>query len=266
MWSNRFDDWNVRIMTPIFDTHTHMYAADFDADRAAVIARAAKAGVVRIITVSETLVDAHKNLALARLHPEVLTAAGLYPTHLNWDTAFKMHDFIRRYHNELVAIGEVGLDYWIVKDEQGREIQRQIFKSFVKLSLELDLPLNVHSRSAGRKAVDLLIQNGAKKVQLHAFDGKVGSALLAIEAGYFFSIPPSLIRSRQKQKLVRHLPLSSLLLETDSPVLGPAPGLRNEPANIVISIEMIASIKKVSKEEVIETVYDNTLRLYGRRF
>jgi TatD DNase family protein len=253
-------------MYPIFDTHTHMYAADFDADRAAVIKRARKAGVLRIITVSETLADARNNLTLARSHPELLAAAGLYPTHLKWDAALELHDFVRQHRDELVAIGGVGLDYWMVKDDQGRTIQRQIFKSFVKLSIELDMPLNVHSRSAGRKAVDLLIQNDAKKVQLHAFDGKAGSALLAVEAGYFFSIPPSLIRSRQKQKLVRQLPLSSLLLETDSPVLGPDPGRRNEPGNIITSLDMIAGIKNSSKEEVIEAVYDNTLRLYGRRF
>jgi TatD DNase family protein len=252
-------------MHPIIDTHTHLCDDSFDADRAEVIENARRAGVMRIITVGETLADARKNLALAKEHPELLPAAGLYPTHLNWDAAYKLHDFIRQHRDELVSIGEVGLDYWIVKDDREREIQRQIFKGFMALSLELDLPLNVHSRSAGRHAVDLLLQNNARKVQLHAFDGKYGAALPALEAGYFFSIPPSVIRSRQKQKLVRQLPLSSLLLETDSPVLGPDPVKRNEPANIISSIDMIAAIKNILKEEVAETLYNNTLRLYGVR-
>jgi TatD DNase family protein len=109
----------------------------------------------------------------------------------------------------------------------------------------------------------MLLEHGARKVQLHAFDGKAASALQAAEAGFFFSIPPSVIRSRQKQKLVKRLPLSSLLIETDSPVLGPLPKERNEPANAVIAVDAIAEIKGVDRTEVLQTVYQNTLGLYG---
>ncbi len=85
----------------------------------------------------------------------------------------------------------------------------------------------------------------------------------AREAGFFFSIPPSVIRSRQKQKLVKRLPLSRLLIETDSPVLGPSPKERNEPATAVIAVEAIAEIKGVPRTEVLQTAYQNTRRLYG---
>jgi TatD DNase family protein len=98
---------------------------------------------------------------------------------------------------------------------------------------------------------------------MHAFDGKASAALPAVEAGYYFSIPPSVVRSRQKQKLVKNLPLSCLLLETDSPVLGPTPDERNEPANVRISINAIAEIKGLHEAEVIEAVTENTRRLYG---
>jgi TatD DNase family protein len=113
--------------------------------------------------------------------------------------------------------------------------------------------------------VSLLLEKGAKKVQLHAFDGKASAALPAVEAGYYFSVPPSIVRSRQKQKLVRQLPLSCLLLETDSPVLGVDPARRNEPADILYSIEAIAEIKGVSQMKVAQSAYENTLRLYGER-
>ena len=174
-----------------------------------------------------------------------------------------MIDFIRKEQKKLVAIGEVGLDYWVIKDETAKETQRGIFGQFIDLSLELDLPLNVHSRSAGRHAVAMLIERGAQKVQLHAFDGRAGAAMPAVEAGYFFSIPPSAIRSRQKQKLVKQLPLSCLLIETDSPVLGPAANERNEPANLIISLNAIAEIKNVPKEQIMEIVTYNTQYLYG---
>ena len=165
---------------------------------------------------------------------------------------------------EVVGIGEVGLDYWVVKEAAARELQQEILKQFVELSKELNLPLNIHSRSAGRHAIALLLENNAPRVQMHAFDGKAGAALPAVEAGYFFSIPPSVIRSRQKQKLVKQLPLSCQLVETDSPVLGPSPEERNEPANILQSIKAIAALKDVTEEEVIAAVSENTKRLYGK--
>jgi TatD DNase family protein len=174
-----------------------------------------------------------------------------------------MHAFIRKARSRLAAIGEVGLDFWVVKEEADKNLQKEIFKGFIELSRELDLPLNVHSRSAGRHAVALLLENGASRVQMHAFDGKASAAMPAVEAGFFFSIPPSVVRSRQKQKLVKHLPLSCLLVETDSPVLGPEPNTRNEPANVTVSIRTIAELKNVNQREVIEAVAENTTRLYG---
>jgi TatD DNase family protein len=176
-----------------------------------------------------------------------------------------MEALIRQKREGLVAIGEVGLDHWKVKEPAERELQREIFTRFVRLSLELDLPLNIHSRSAGRHVVSLLLEEGAQRVQLHAFDGKPASALPAVEAGYFFSIPPSVVRSRQKQKLVRRLPLSCLLLETDSPVLSAVPGERNEPAQVRISLQAIAELKQLPEQQVAEAVTQNTRRLLGDR-
>jgi TatD DNase family protein len=245
------------------DTHTHICDAAFDADRADVLARAEHSGIRAIIAVGEDLADGEKNLALARKFPILKPAAGLYPTRLDVTAAEEMVAFIRDNRSALAAIGEVGLDFWVVKSAEARALQSDIFARFIDLSIELDLPLNVHSRSAGRHAVDLLIAKGAKRVQMHAFDGKITAARPALEAGYFFSVPPSIVRSRQKQKLVRHLPLDCLLVETDSPVLGPDPHGRNEPANLNVSVRAIAEIKAVPEERVIEAVVANTRALYG---
>jgi len=245
------------------DTHTHICDAVFDADRAEVLARAEQSGIRAIIAVGEDLADGQKNLFLAREFPILKPAAGLYPTHLDLPAAEEMTAFIRAKRAELCAVGEVGLDFWVVKSEKERSLQKEIFARFIALSIELDLPLNVHSRSAGRHAVDLLVAKGARRVQMHAFDGKITAARPALAAGYFFSIPPSIVRSRQKQKLVRHLPLDCLLLETDSPVLGPESGARNEPANLTVSIRAIAGIKNIPEERVVEAVVENTRKLYG---
>ena len=245
------------------DTHTHICDEAFNADRADVLARAEQSGIRAIIAVGEDLADGEKNLALAREFPILKPAAGLYPTRLDFAAAEEVVAFIRANRTALWAIGEVGLDFWVVKAAEARAVQSDIFVRFIDLSIELDLPLNVHSRSAGRHAVDLLTRNGARRVQMHAFDGKITTARPALEAGYFFSVPPSIVRSRQKQKLVRHLPLDCLLVETDSPVLSPDPHGRNEPVNLKVSVRAIAEIKAVPEERVIEAVVANTRALYG---
>ena len=248
----------------LIDTHAHLGDPLFDDDRDAVLDRAREAGVLAVVTVGETLQDARRNLELAETHAGVIRpAAGLYPTYLDLEQAVAMDGLIRENRDRLVAIGEVGLDYWKVRDEADQQVQREIFGRFIELSLDLDLPLNVHSRSAGRHAVALLLERGARRVQLHAFDGKPSAALPAVEAGYFFSIPPSVVRSRQKQKLVRQLPLSCLLLETDSPVLGPVPSVRNEPANIRVALQTVSEIKGVREEELAEIIMNNTRRILG---
>lgn len=247
----------------LIDVHAHLGDSAFDADRSAVLRRAEQAGVKAVVSVGETLEDARKNLDLAREFPQMLPTAGLYPTHLDLVQADAVESLIRRERPRLVAIGEVGLDHWVVQDEAERELQREIFARFIDLSLELDLPLNVHSRSAGRPTIALLLERGATRVLLHAFDGRAARAEPAVEAGYFFSVPPSVVRSPQKQKLVRRLPLSCLCVETDSPVLGPTREERNEPGNVQVSLQAIAELKELPRREVEEAVVENTHRLFG---
>jgi len=248
----------------IIDTHTHLYDPVFEQDIDAVLDRAQKEGVGAVISVSENLSDAQKNLQLAARFPQIKPAAGLYPTILDIEQAAVIRELIRQNRSTFVAIGEVGLDYWKVKEEKDRVIQKDIFNRFIQLSLEQDLPLNVHSRSAGRHAIALLVAEKAHKVQLHAFDGKASTARPGVDAGYFFSIPTSIVRSRQKQKLVRYLPLDCLLVETDSPVLGPIAQDRNEPANIISALDALCDLKKVKKSQLIDIIYQNTCRLYGK--
>jgi len=254
------------VASGLVDAHAHLSAAEFRDDLETVLAGAAAAGVTRIITVGETLEDAEANVALAARFPQVKVCAGLYPTILDREAAAALLAFIRAHRDSLVGIGEVGLDHWIVKDAADRDLQRQIFAEFIALSNELDLSLNVHSRSAGRATVQFLKQGRARRVLLHAFDGKASAALEGAAAGFFFSIPPSVVRSVQKQKLVRALPLERLLLETDSPVLGPDPAARNEPRNLRVACQAVAGLKGVPFEEVAERTTANARQLFPLAF
>jgi len=252
----------------IIDTHAHLCDSAFDADRAEVLSRARAAGVAGVVCVGESLEDARKNLVLAQEDPLLLPAAGLYPDRFDLGEAEALIQLIRKERGRLVAVGEVGLDRWIIKRAPESEqaeletLQRELFLRFIDLAIELDLPLNVHSRSAGRQAIAAMLGRGAGRVQMHAFDGKASTAQPAVEAGYYFSVPPSIVRSRQKQKLFGHLPLSCLLVESDSPVLGPQPGVRNEPAHTVTALRAIAQIKQLPEQQVAEAVAENTARLY----
>jgi len=250
----------------LIDAHAHMADKAFAADLEAVLEAAAAVGVGGIITVGENLEDAQRVLELAEKFSLLKPCAGLYPETLDLAMADAMVTFIRAHRDRLVGIGEVGLDHWVVKEAEGWAVQEHTFAQFVALSEECDLPLNVHSRSAGRHTIRFLREKGARKVLMHAFDGKASAALEGIEAGYYFSIPPSVVRSPQKQKLLRHLPLDRLVLESDSPVLGPDPTARNEPKNVLVACEAIALAKGVSLAEAARVTTENALRLFPKAF
>jgi TatD DNase family protein len=259
----------------MIDCHAHLAGAAFDADRDAVRRRAAQAGVRAVLVVGE---DSQDNARVMRViagaepngcvllpclgfHPDRFADDRPLPTRGEMDAAI---DQIRDSADELAGIGEVGLDYWYVKDRERRRAQGELLERLAALSRELGLALNVHSRSAGHYALDLLSSAGVERVLMHAFDGKAAHAVRAAEAGFLFSVPPSVVRSGQKQKLVRRLPLESLALESDSPVLGPDRDARNEPANLRFARDFIARAHGVSEERVVEVTSANARRMFPR--
>ncbi|KAI8582919.1 hypothetical protein K450DRAFT_225449 [Umbelopsis ramanniana AG] len=231
------------------------------------------------------LLDAPKVLKLAaQSNGLILAGVGLHPVQtynendeqiersVTLDDFEKFLPYVRKCidDKQICCVGEVGLDFspHIVRnkdmpEEHYRDIQTQVFRKQIELAIKADLPLNVHSRSAGHYAIEELQKAGAKRAVLHAFDGKASHALKGVEAGYYFSVPPSIIRSPQKQKLVSSLPLSHLLLETDSPALGPTKGDDNQPANAIISAQEIARIKDIDVSEVIRITGENARHLFS---
>lgn len=259
----------------MIDCHAHLAAEDFDPDRSDVRLRAAEAGVTAVLVVGEDPADNERVLRVLAEAPGVgvrmLPCLGFHPDRFADDLPLPTRPEIdavlaqiRGRATDLAAIGEVGLDYWYTKDPDRRRAQGELLNEMAALSEELGLALNVHSRSAGHYTVDLLLASGAKRVLMHAFDGKAAHAVRAAEAGFLFSVPPSVVRSDQKQKLVRRLPLECLCLESDSPVLGPEREVRNEPANLALARDFIAGAHGVSPERVDEITSANALRLFPR--
>jgi TatD DNase family protein len=202
-------------------------------------------------------------MQIGRENESVYTSIGLDPIFCEF--AESALSIINDNSDNIVSIGEVGLDHFRERDHSQRDLQESAFKKFIDLSNELKIPIQIHSRSAGKKALEVLEENDASAVHMHAFDGKASYARSASRnLDYYFSIPTSVVRSTQKQKLVKAISLERLLLETDSPVLGVEKGERNEPANIGIALKEVASILRREEEEVREIVLENSLRLYTR--
>ncbi|XP_067901102.1 putative deoxyribonuclease tatdn3 isoform X7 [Heterodontus francisci] len=242
-------------MNGFIDCHCHLAAREFLTDIDAVIEQAKKAGLLALVAVAEHSGEFERLIELSDKYTGfVLPCLGVHPVQGNSP------------QEQRAATLQVGLDFTprFASTEAQKNEQRKVFIEQIEIAKQLDLPLNVHSRSAGRPTINLLKEQGAKKVLLHAFDGKPSVAMEGVKAGFFFSIPPSIIRSEQKQKLVKQLPLEFMCLETDSPALGPEKQMRNEPKNISISCQYIAQIKGLSVENVMEVTTRNACKLFPK--
>ncbi len=190
----------------LIDCHSHISHSIFDQDRERVIKQAQRAGVKIIIAVGENIDDSRLVLKMCRKYPGVLLPCiGIHPDAFAEDrkapTDADIADIIaliRDNRQDLFGIGEVGLDYRVVKSEKRRLKQQAFLSQIVDPSNELSLPLNVHCRSAGHYTLDLMARCNAKKVLMHAFDGRASYAMQAFnDRRWIFSIPPSIIRSSQ---------------------------------------------------------------------
>ena len=245
------------------DVHCHLNDEDFSEDREEVIKRAKAVGVKAIIDSSIDFASGLLSLQLQNKYKGfVFSSLGLDPSIMNEGEFKRVLELIEQNKDSIVGIGEVGLDFYRIRDEKEQAKQRERFRKFINLAKKLNKPLIVHSRSAGKYAIQVLIEAPPPNVLMHAFDGKVGWAEKGVEAGFYFSIPTSVWHSEQKMRLVAVLPIERMLLETDSPVLGPRRGERNEPANLHFAAKKIAEIKGMPIEEVKNHTTQNAIRFF----
>lgn len=244
----------------LIDTHAHLDFPQFDNDRKEVIERAKKEGIIIInsglgpegIEKTIKLVDEYK----------IFATLGLSPTEFNDDIIENTIELIKKYRDRIIGIGEVGLDYYWVKEPEKRKKEIENFRIFIELSKELNFPLLVHSRDAESDTIKEL-KSADKPTILHCFSGTIKQAEEAISFGCPISIPTSVIYSRKKQELAKHIPINSIVLETDAPYLSPVPKTRNEPANVKLCAEKIAELREIDYSIVEETTTGNARKFFN---
>ncbi len=239
------------------DVHCHLTAPELIQNLSEVIESSIRSGLRFVVTSGLGYRDCLKALEISD-YKFVYPSLGIAPYELRGYE--EVLSLIEKERSRIVAIGEVGLDFWKGKREE-RDLQKRVFEEFIELAKSLDIPIIVHSRSAGKYAIEILLRHQINRVIMHAFDGRASHAQKAAEKGFMFSIPPSIARSSQKQKLVRKLPLDSLLLESDAPVLAPAPNEINYPENVRVSAQWISKLKDVPFDKVAEKTYFNAVEV-----
>jgi len=253
----------------LVDIHAHLEDSSFDNDLDEVIERAKKANVRCIINSGTNQKRNERSLELSKRYDIVRASLGLYPTEViknSEEELQKQIEFIEKNKNKIVAIGEIGLDYYEIKNSKSinkiKDQQKKLFEKLISLAEKTNLPVIIHSRKAEQDVLDILESSNLRRVIMHCFSGNMKLVKRIEENGYFASIPPIIAFSTHFQKVVETLPSTQLLTETDAPYLSPVKGERNEPSNIAYTIDSISQIKKVTKEEVEKIIFMNFQKLF----
>ena len=205
-----------------------------------------------------------KVLDLAKRFSEVKFSAGMYPIDALKLSEKEIDNEIKTIvnnKNKVFAVGEIGLD--LKEEKTDLERQKKVFAKFVKLGIELDKPVIVHSRKAELETIELLQKLKAKKVIMHCFTGKLNLAERIARNGWFLSIPANVKYVEQFQQIAKKIPIENLFCETDSPYLHPDRMWPNEPANVIESYKKIAEIKRIKLKDAEKKIEDNFKRLFG---
>ncbi len=249
----------------LVDSHCHLDATEFDADRAAVIARARAADVTVQVIPAIALDGFGKLRDLCASTPGLHPAYGLHPMFLAAHQPEHL-DLLRGWieRERPVAIGECGLDFFV--EGLDREAQRMYFQRQLELAREFNLPLIVHARSAVEETIAAIRRIGNLRGVIHSYSGSPEQAAQLWKLDFCLGIggPVTYERARRLRAIVTHMPLEFLLLETDSPdqPLSGHRGERNEPAHLREVLEVVARLRDAQADAIALATSENARRLF----
>lgn len=255
------------------DTHCHLTFNSYDEDRAAVLERARKAGVTRIINPGVDLASGPEVLQLADTDEGVYAAVGIHPNSTA-DFSPAVLEELREQaaHPRVVSIGEIGLDYYWDKSPKAQQFRA--FEAQLALAAQLELPVIIHNREASEDVIAILekwaqdLPPALKKRAgvLHSFSASAEIAERALRSGFYigFTGPVTFKKADELRRVAASVPLDRILVETDGPFLTPEPhrGKRNEPAYVPYIARRLAGIKQVSDDEIARITTQNAERLF----
>ncbi len=250
----------------IIETHVHICDSKYDNDREEVLKRAESLGIKKFINIGAEAGESGKVADFDR--EGVYKALGLHPHYaqeLNAALEEEFRGYFKRKKN-IVAVGEVGLDYF--KSATSRDLQETVFKKFLNMAKEFDLPVIIHSRDAFDDVYAILKEYDTKKRGvIHCFSGGIDTAGKFIDDGWMLGIGGVITfpNAGELRAAVAQVPLEFLVLETDAPWLAPQQvrGQRNEPAYLRHIVSAIAGIKGVTEEEVERVTTGNAEKIFN---
>lgn len=258
-------------MSSAFDSHCHPQFPHYDHDRNEVLRRAQEQGV-SMICVGTDLETSKKAIELAREHKNIWATVGAHPNDIE---NLIMDDFVHLISEEkVVAVGEVGLDYYRTTQKEKQKKQKDVFGQFINLAYQFKKPLVLHCRDAasgskGRSHKDMIeILKSAKNILYggvaHSFTGTLEEAREYLNLELCLGFNGIITFTRQYDEIVMHTPLEKILLETDAPYLTPKPyrGKRNEPAYVIEVARRVAELKDIPIEKVIKVTTQNAFDLF----
>ena len=254
-------------MELIFDTHAHYDDEAFDLCRDALLTAMPEQGVGLILDPGCDMETSKKAVALAEEFSYVYAAVGYHPENC---APYKPDDLdaLRRMakHPKVVAIGEIGLDYYWERNPP-REFQQEVFRAQLALAQELNLPVIVHDRDAHADCLAIVREFPSVRGVFHCYSGSVEMARELWKRGWYtgFDGPVTYKNARKTVEVASEVPLDKLLLETDSPYMAPVPvrGTRNDSRNICYIAEKIAEVRGMTADEIIRIARENGKRLFG---
>ena len=252
----------------IFDTHAHYYDEAFDPDRDALLSSLPERGVALVVCPGCDLASSEQSVALAGRYPFLYAAAGYHPENLEGVSLSDL-DGVRALcgHEKVVAVGEIGLDYYWVKTPEGRAFSRDMFDAQLSLAEELDLPAIVHDRDAHRDCLDMVRAHPNTRGVFHCYSGSLEDAKVLVDRGWMLSFTGNITfqNARRAPEILKWLPLDRLMLETDAPYMAPEPwrGRRCDSTMIARSAETVAQLKGLTRDKVEDITLENGKRFFG---
>lgn len=252
----------------LVDSHCHLNFPEFKDDLPETIKRAWDQGIKTILTVNTKLSEAQDLQKIADTYPQVFCSVGVHP-HDAAEYAkigLKSQIMALAVHKKVVAIGETGLDYYYNKSP--KDMQIDSFEQHLDASIELNLPVIIHTREADEDTIKCLKNFPKAKGVFHCFSGSENLARQALDLDYYISFSGILTfkKAEELKEIAKFVPLERILVETDSPFLAPNPyrGKRNEPAYTTHTAEVLAELKGISFFEVSEATTNNFFKLFSK--